>query len=384
MSWFFTRKSGKPLSDGIPGLFTPDGYWNHFDRQITHVEASLHADDRWVLGNVADDSDKAQTDSTVRQLYIDDYIRQWDGLLGDIALTNTGNLSQRVDSARLLSGDNSPLRTLVIGLSHYLSLDKPVPGNGASASVKSAHADNGSARALNSLFNAGNTGAQPVMQTPEQKVAQHFASLLQLAQPLGQDGKAIVFDDFIKQIDDLYHYLIAVEDAVNSGMPAPDGGAITRLQASAGRLPGSLQGVLSSLALGASTDTQRGTMDNLRKRIDLEIGSFCHQAIAGRYPLNSSARNDITPEDLARMFAPGSGLMDTFFRENLAGKVDTTQAQWRMTAGIDGKLCRVAKACCDPSSRHKVFVMPSLLTARPARPTGSLCVLLAWTTTFCL
>lgn len=333
----FTRKSGKPLSEGISGLYTPDGYWNHFDQQIANVEASLHADDRWVLGNVADDSDKAQTDSAVRQLYIDDYIRQWDGLLGDIQLNNIANLSQRVDSARLLSSDNSPLRTLVIGLSHYLNLDKPAQASGASAAGKSANADNSSARALNSLFNGGNAGAQPALQTPEQKVSQHFASLLQLAQPLGQGGKAIVFDDFIKQIDDLYHYLIAAQDAVSGGMPAPEGGAITRLQASAGRLPGSLQGMFTSLALGASTDTQRGTMDNLRKRIDLEIGSFCHQAIAGRYPLSRSARNDVTPEDLARMFAPGSGLMDAFFRDNLAGKVDTTQAQWRMTAGIDGK-----------------------------------------------
>lgn len=335
----FTRKSGKPLSDGVPGLYTPDGYWNHFDKQITRVEASLHADDRWVLGNVADDGDKAQTDSAVRQLYMDDYIRQWDGLLNDLQLNNTANLAQRVDSARLLSGNNSPLRTLVIGLTQYLSLDKAALGNGSASKSKGAQGEdqNSSSRALNSLFNGGNAAAQPALQTPEHRVTEHFAAVLQLAQPLGQGGKAIVFDDFIKQVDDLYHYLIAVQDAMNSGMPAPGGGAITRLQASAGRLPGSLQGMFSSLAVGASTDTQRGTMDNLRKRIDLEIGSFCHQAIAGRYPLTRSASNDVTPEDLARMFAPGSGLMDTFFRDNLAGKVDTTQAQWRMTSGIDGK-----------------------------------------------
>ncbi|BFO10721.1 hypothetical protein GGER_32310 [Serratia rubidaea] len=45
----------------------------------------------------------------------------------------------------------------------------------------------------------------------------------------------------------------------------------------------------------------------------------------------------MTPDDLARMFAPNSGLMDSFFRDNLQGKVDTTRANWRFTPGVDGK-----------------------------------------------
>ena len=49
------------------------------------------------------------------------------------------------------------------------------------------------------------------------------------------------------------------------------------------------------------------------------------------------ARRDVTPDDLARMFAPNSGLMDSFFRDNLQGKVDTTRANWRFTPGVDGK-----------------------------------------------
>ena len=330
----FTRKSGKPLSEGISGLYTPEGYWNSFDKQIDSVTAALYADDVWVLGKGTSDSDKAQTDNLVRQRYMDDYIRQWDGLLQDLALNNIANLSQRINSARLLSSGNSPLRQLVTGLSHYLVLEKPAapqePG-------KKADSGNSATNTLRSLFGArdGASAAEP--QTPEQKVTQHFAPMLELAQPLQEGGKAIVFDDFLKQVDDLYRYLTAVQDAANSGMPAPNGEAIGRLQASAGRLPGSLQGMFSSLAVGASSDTQRRELDNIRKRIDVEVGGFCRQAIAGRYPLVRSARSEVTPDDLARMFAPGTGLMDTFFRDNLAGKVDTTQARWRITPGIDGK-----------------------------------------------
>lgn len=44
------------------------------------------------------------------------------------------------------------------------------------------------------------------------------------------------------------------------------------------------------------------------------------------------------------MFAPGTGLMDTFFRDNLTNKVDTTQANWRFMPGID--VNAASEGCC--------------------------------------
>jgi type VI secretion system protein ImpL len=46
----FSRKSGKPVSEGVPGLYTPDGYWKSFNGQIDSVTTALHEDDAWVLG----------------------------------------------------------------------------------------------------------------------------------------------------------------------------------------------------------------------------------------------------------------------------------------------------------------------------------------------
>ncbi len=332
-----SRKSGKAVSEGIPGLYTPEGYWNSFDKNIDSVTAALHDDDQWVLGGQVQGETKAQTDLAVRQLYMADYMRQWDGLLQDIQLNNSADLSQRINAARVLSGNNSPLRKLVINLSHYLMLEKAAPADDKAQ----AGEDKGSTarNTLDALFRSReqSTAASQQQQTPEQSVTAHFAPVIELAQPLEKGGKTIAFDDFLKQIDDLYRYLTAVQDAANSGMPPPSGDAISHLQASAGRLPGSLQNMFTSMAVGASSDTQRRDLDNVRKRINVEVGSFCRQAIAGRYPLSRSGRSEVTPDDLARMFAPGTGLMDSFFRDNLANKVDTTQAAWRFTPGIDGK-----------------------------------------------
>lgn len=94
----------------------------------------------------------------------------------------------------------------------------------------------------------------------------------------------------LKQVDELYSYLTAVQGAANSGMSAPPSDIIPRLQAESGRLPVPFKQMLLSLAIGASSDTQRKEMENVKKRISFEVGSFCRQAIAGRYPLVARAR----------------------------------------------------------------------------------------------
>ncbi|MDI9279926.1 type VI secretion system membrane subunit TssM [Pantoea sp. EABMAA-21] len=345
----FSRKSGKSVNDGVASLYTPDGYWQHVDKQIAPVTQALYQDDRWVLGGTTQQENSQQTDLAVRQLYMQDYIRQWEQFLSDIQLNNSADLAQRINTARLLSGNHSPLRQLVINLSKVLTLTRPITDDKAAQTAPPA-SDNSATRTLQALFSAPKASAaqNEANPAPEQVVGAHFASIIELAQPLQQGSKVLAVDDFLHQIDDLYRYLTAVQDAANSGMPPPSSDAISRVQASAGRLPGTLQNMVSSMAVGASSDAQRRDMDNVRKRIQMAVGSFCQQAIAGRYPLVRNGRNEVTPDDLARMFAPGSGLMDSFFRDNLASKVDTTHAAWRFTPGIDGKTLPGGEALLRP------------------------------------
>src|SRR5690606_19903969 len=76
------------------------------------------------------------------------------------------------------------------------------------------------------------------------------------------------------------------------------------------------------------------TRANLGQAIKSQIGEFCQQAIAGRYPLVRGSSRDVTPEDFARMFAPG-GLMDSFFQQQLARYVDPSTRPWRFRQ-VDG------------------------------------------------
>ncbi|MGF6189300.1 type VI secretion system membrane subunit TssM [Serratia sp. 2723] len=337
----FSRQSGKPVAEGIPGFFTPQGYWKMFDNNISQVTETLRREDGWVL-NIQTASEQKHTDlaKTVRQLYMQDFITVWDELLADIQLANISDLSQRINSARLLSGNPSPMRNLLVNIRKYVTLrDENSDADPRSLLGKAGDKLNqGASHTLETLFTTrpintdGDVSAQP-----EQVVMAHFAPLLELAQHQGEDRKAIPFDAILKQVDNLYSYLTAVQGAANSGMAVPPSDIIPRLQAESGRLPTPFKHMLLSLAIGASSDTQRKEMENVKKRINVEVGSFCRQAIAGRYPLDSHSLQDITPDDLARMFAPNTGLMDTFFRDNLQGKVDTTRPTWRFTPGVDGK-----------------------------------------------
>jgi type VI secretion system protein ImpL len=94
------------------------------------VTNALHTDDAWVLGSTVKQEDQQQTDNAVRQLYARDFISQWDSFLSDIALNNSANLSQRINTARLLSGNSSPLRQLVVNLSQVLTLTRDTPEEG--------------------------------------------------------------------------------------------------------------------------------------------------------------------------------------------------------------------------------------------------------------
>ncbi|MCS3408132.1 type VI secretion system membrane subunit TssM [Serratia sp. AKBS12] len=336
----FSRKSGKPVTDGVPGLFTPKGYWQAFDSNIDRVTDTLRQEDVWVLNTKTPEQKSADLTKTVRQLYMQDFIAAWDELLGDIQLANISNLGQRISSARLLSGNPSPMRNLLVNVSKNVTLrEEKSTAEQRSLADKAGESLNQSAnRTLEALFtNRAANADGDVSAQPEQVVMAHFAPLLELAQSQGEGNKAIPFDSVLKQVDELYSYLTAVQGAANSGMSAPPSDVIPRLQAESGRLPVPFKQMLLSLAIGASSDTQRKEMENVKKRISFEVGSFCRQAIAGRYPLSSRAQREVTPDDLARMFAPNSGLMDSFFRENLQGKVDTTRASWRFTPGVDGK-----------------------------------------------
>ena len=46
----FERQSRQPLTKGVPGLYTKDGYYKHFTRRVETRALQLAEEETWVLG----------------------------------------------------------------------------------------------------------------------------------------------------------------------------------------------------------------------------------------------------------------------------------------------------------------------------------------------
>ncbi|MBD2805775.1 type VI secretion system membrane subunit TssM [Xenorhabdus sp. ZM] len=351
-------------TNGISGMFTPAGYRKGIDKDLKAFLTTLYSQDNWVLGPYAKKLTTEEIQFFVKQLYIDDYISQWDNFLAGIHLNHNDNLEQRTNTARLLSSSDSPLRNLLI------NIDKNVTLNNA---LTNAVPDKNSA--LSKQFNK--VAKKPLpdkspdndnqRNTPELELEKHFAPITALAtNPNGKNNPKIPFDETLEKIGELYQYLISVQNAVKTDIPFPPNNIIVQLQAASERLPMPFKNMVSSLTLGASSDSQISDMKNVAKHLNAEIGTFCHQAIANRYPLTPKAQQEIKPDDMARMFASETGLMDRFFQKNLVGKIDTTQPKWQFMPGVNGKTLPGGEALLKPFQQAQIVRNTLFISGTPS------------------
>ena len=102
----FMRSSGKPLTDGIPGFFTTDGFHKVLLPSLDGAVKSV-VSESWVLGNrVAFDPNGPQVptlDRDVVGLYEADYAQQWDRMLGDLNPVQLRSLPQAAQDLYILA-----------------------------------------------------------------------------------------------------------------------------------------------------------------------------------------------------------------------------------------------------------------------------------------
>ena len=136
-------------------------------------------------------------------------------------------------------------------------------------------------------------------------------------------------------LNELYSTLVATEQATRTGMPPPPVDTSAKVRAEAARLPLPLRPMLEGLAGVELRADHRGARSNVSAQLDAEVGDFCRKAIAGRYPFVRSSPRDVTPDDFAKLFAPG-GMLESFFAKNLQQYVDTSTRPWTYRRTIDG------------------------------------------------
>jgi type VI secretion system protein ImpL len=338
----FARASGKPLDEGVSGVFTRAGYRALQER--LNDRRLLLLDETWVLGAPERSAAGKATDlldermlSEIRQLYLTDYRLAWDIYLADLRLVPAGNLDASIKLVRILSAPDSPLPKFIKAVSDETTLSetgRQAAGvaDRATEAVKAA-----GSTAVQRVFGAsvpqvggGNDGNR-AGQIERQYVDSYFEAWRRLAAPPSAGGS----DTLKPLLSDLYTTLLATEAAVRSGGVPPQTDTANRVRAEAGRLPVPLRGMLEGLVNTSSSQAAGVTRSNIGAQLNAAVGDVCRNAVRGRYPFNRTATVDVPLDDFAQLFAAG-GLIDDFFQKNLAQLVDTSKKPWAFRANVDG------------------------------------------------
>ena len=346
LSRAFVRSSNAPLSEGIPGLYTYDGFNTVFLQEALSVAERIQRD-AWVLGDQADadPSDAALTalSRDVLDLYYNDFTARYDQLLAEIDVVPLVSLSHAVEVTNVLSGPTSPIVNILTAVARETDLTRPeaplADTGAADALANVASAVSRSQRILSprsmrvlAALEQGPDG-QPAP-APGQYVTDRFTWLQDLVR--APEGQPSQLDMLIQSLTLVYQDLNQMNLATRIGTTEPQGTALAQFQTDAARIAGPLQRWAQQIALGSSGITADSTRAGLNAQWQAGVLPMCQQATANAYPFDRRAPADMALADFTRLFAPG-GLIDAFFTENLAEHVDirTRPWSWRQVNGGD-------------------------------------------------
>ncbi|NTV96047.1 MAG: type VI secretion system membrane subunit TssM [Thiobacillus sp.] len=328
-----TRASGKPLTEGVPGLFSVRGFKSVFPGSADALVKQLAEEESWVLGSQYAGSSGQNADlikAEVQRLYLADYIRTWDEMLGDLRLVQGNSLAQSIQTISLLSAGDSPLKMLIIAVAKETTLAPPPSAGEAAAKEAGGQVMNRMRQTVDRIMGADTSkvvAAATAEAHPEAMVDRHFEQLRNLV--AGAPGAPMPIDAVLNLLKEYEIQLRATEEAIKRGAPPPtDAMMIARIKSEADRLPPPARNLLESLINRTTGQAASVAQEGLKKAMSGGVGQFCKQALAGRYPFSRSSGQDVALGDFARLFGPG-GTMDQFFRTNLQGFVDASGPTWK-------------------------------------------------------
>jgi len=336
----FVRASGQPLTAGLPGLFTRDGYERTFNSADSAQLIQELLSERWVIRDDASLLDLAALPGLiedVRNLYLEEYAKGYDELIRDVRLAPFANPTE---AARMLSvlarpGD-SPLMLLLEALKRQTTFSAPAAEGGDDAGDEDGAlsvAKYDRLRALLSAPGAAVTSSAGRAVTYSNIVEEKFARLSDQV-----SGGAV--QHLLELLRELAGVMMTAANQ-QSGTALPESVArqaqatIDKVQLEARtQSEPLLAGILQGAAGGATTLIRGGVAQQIDTEWRAGPLGFCQQAIVGRYPFQAGAGEEIRLEDFGRFFGAG-GVLDSFFQTYARDLVDTTRRPWRSrtTAG---------------------------------------------------
>ncbi len=328
----FTRVSGAPLTKGVPGLFSYNGYYKGFQSVVGDVTRQLDQEQEWVLGIKspvktpgAVISDKLVDD--VRRIYLNEYAATWESFIADVRLVPVTSIAQSLQTTRILSAPDTPLLPLMRAMSRETTL---LAGDGSLQSVTEAAKGTIQKQILGKIgVRAPTTGA------PEQRIESivddRFIGLRRMV-TAPEGGKAPI-EGLIARLGELQVHLTSVDQALKGGLAPQPSPLPTQLKAEAANSPEPVRSLLENLGTASARVAQMQLRESLSREVRATIGEYCQQAVAGRYPFDATSTRDVTQADFAALFGPGGKFEQ--MQQKLAPYIDTSTRPWSFRP-VDG------------------------------------------------
>jgi len=325
----FVRPSGKPLSEGIPGFFTVDGFHKVLLPNVLTTAREV-ASESWVLGKKQELDPNSPEVLSLRddviKLYEADYEHEWDGMINDLTVAPLGGGDHAAQALYVLSSPESPLKNLLTGLTRELTLSKPPSDMATGAGAKAGAALSGTASELSGLIK------QAPALPPGHEVDEYYASLRNFV----GTGPGAPVDLLLSTLGDMQKQLPPPGGGGGGGPPSGGGAPVQALKAQAATAPPLVARIANSLAGGTTALRGGSARENFVSAYNGPDGpaTLCREAVTGRYPFTAGASAEIPLDDFAALFGTG-GRFDSFFKAQLQPYVNTAGAVWHAQA-VDG------------------------------------------------
>jgi len=326
----FARASGAPLTRGVPGLFTQDGYHKGFQDKVAQVTSQLALEQGWVLRGAAPQMNArdsavaaAKLTDDVRRLYLTEYRDTWKAFIADIRLQPLTSVSQSLEKVRILSAPDTPLVPLLRAISRETTL---LAGRGLIAGKVDKGVREIEQKVGTLLGSAGpktpTTGA-PGGQI-ESIVDDEFVGLRRFV--FAPEGGKAALDGVIDRLRQLQDLLSAVDAALKGGAAPPQSPLPNQLKVEAANSPEPVRSVLDSLGSSSARVALMQLRESLSREVRASVGELCSQAVTGRFPFDPNSAREVTQADFAAIFGPGGKFEQ--MQTKLAPYIDTSTRPW--------------------------------------------------------
>jgi type VI secretion system protein ImpL len=319
---FFRRTNGTTMRDGIRGFFTLKGYTDFYMTNRTRY-AREAVNETWVLGEPNEFGQSADLDAVsaaMDGLYLLEFVEQWKAFLPTLAVVEFRTAPETEVGLRTLSNkQGSPVAEAI---SKIVAETKLAPSqNGPTLGTATQSTIN----RLRAVIGANSKANPRDLETPLAAFGRELRPLHQLV-----EGEQPGINRIIDLLNELYVEFtnLAHESTPN---PAANAKSAETLKLEAQRQPLPLNSWLLDVSLNASRRLAEIRKTPLAGNFNADVGAFCREFIANRYPLIANAQDVISVAEFERFFAPG-GIVDSFFTKYLADIVDRSTRPWRARA----------------------------------------------------